>query len=246
MKDDMRPASYQIFSLLSHFANSKVTADNLNAYQLIVTTEALKPHNLKATTATLHAMDNKQAIVGPVEHYVKDCMSSPETLSLALKRTLAVSKKARTIEDIRIMASKFHLLARVSLDRAAKLSRASSLLTIFEENPRVAKKYNVDMIQVIRKWSAYKISVDPEWRGEAQFTDVFDSVGSDGVLKLLNESRGSGEAALSSVEDYMKSLLKLAAENEGEPTPDGGNYCVMLGNLFGYFQCGLIMARVEV
>ncbi|TGO20597.1 hypothetical protein BPAE_0283g00090 [Botrytis paeoniae] len=91
------------------------------------------------------------------------------------------------------------------------------------ENLRVAKKYNADMIEVIKKWRAYKLSFDPEWKREAQFIDVFDSVGSDGVLKLLNESRGSGKAAFSSVEDYMESLLKLAAENEGDSTPNRGN-----------------------
>ncbi|TGO44678.1 hypothetical protein BCON_0476g00030 [Botryotinia convoluta] len=219
----MRPASYQISSLLSHFANSKVTADNLNAYQLIVTTEALKPPNLKVTTATPHAMDNEQAIIGLIEHHCKELLRSPETLSLALERTVEVSKKVRTIEDIRIMASKFGVLARISLNRAAKLQRASGLLTIFEENPCVAKKYSADMIKVIRKWRAYKLSVDPEWKREAQFTDVFDSVGSDGVLKLLNEGRGSDEAVFSSVDDYMENLLRLAAENEGEPTPDGVN-----------------------
>ncbi|TGO83254.1 hypothetical protein BPOR_0675g00030 [Botrytis porri] len=140
-----------------------------------------------------------------------------------MERTVEVFKKVRIVEDIRIMASSFGALARVALDRAAKLERASGLLTIIEENTRVAKKYKADMNEVIMKWRAYKLSLDPDWKMEAQFADVFHSVGSDGVLKLLNGGRGSDEAAFLSVEDYMESLLELAAENEGEPTPDGGN-----------------------
>ncbi|THV52733.1 hypothetical protein BGAL_0070g00140 [Botrytis galanthina] len=56
---------------------------------------------------------------------------------------------------------------------------------------------------------------------EAQLTEVFDSVGSDGVLKLLNVGHGSDEAASSSADDYVESSLKLAAEIEGELTPEG-------------------------
>ncbi|CCD53840.1 predicted protein [Botrytis cinerea T4] len=58
-------------------------------------------------------MDNEQAIIGLVGYHCKKLIRSVKTLSLALERTGKVSIGAITIEDIRIMTSRFDVLAWV-------------------------------------------------------------------------------------------------------------------------------------